>query len=195
MRRSSRITSVFAAIGIAALLSACGGSDDETQSPPMPIVNMHGSSGPMNHAAAATGPSSKQTEAAGRKQEAGGPQGGTSASQAKGRPPEEPTNGNAGRQHGATAAKPVHIKGCPRGMSKGQCEQVGLAAQHQENSAPNVVGKDECPAAMSESECSQAGKVYEEASEGRVVQRNECPQAMTAQQCAEAGKAYEEATK
>jgi hypothetical protein len=194
--RTWRHPTTLLAIGAAVLLlPACGGSGDETQSSTTPGAKAQGAPGAASEAVEmAMGSAPKRSTEAGKQ--------GASDQPAHSSPKADSQSGQTQNHHKKAgsqqqdqeAPKPVHIKGCPVGMSKSQCEQVGLAAQ-QKQSSSHVVAKDECPAAMSQSECRQAGEVYEESSEGHVVKPSECPRAMTAEQCAEAGKAYEEATR
>jgi hypothetical protein len=197
--RRWRHPAALLAIGAAVLLlPACGGSGDQTQSSTAAADNSKGASGPASEAVEmATGSAPKRSATAGQRKSSGRPDDSDLEADQRSSQNSGPRKDdkNAGQQKQAhEAPKPVHIRGCPVGMSKSQCEQVGIATQ-QKGSNSHVVAKGECPAAMSQDECRQAGEVYEEASEGHVVQPNECPRAMTAEQCAEAGKAYEEATK
>ena len=116
------------------------------------------------------------------------------------KPPSEAGSGTTPAKPAQTqgeAREPAKIKGCPTGMRKSRCAEVGAAYEKQKGSgSSHVVEPGECPRALSDSECRKAGAAYQEAPEqGHIVGTNECPRAMTEAQCAEAGKAYAEALK
>ena len=203
MRRPIHLAAVLAAIcAVALMLAACGGSDDGTRSSPTPATSAETSPGPASEAVkGATGSTPEQHAKAGKQQGTTEPGGSTAQADPEAAPTPSAGKSEQGQSQQTpqtqTAPKPVHVKGCPIGMSKSQCAELGKSYEQQVGGdSGQVVEANECPSAMSESECEAAGNAYKAAQgSGHVVQPGECPRAMTEEQCIEVGKAYEEATK